>query len=240
MVPALLFAFKKLGVGNDSAILMATRTSLGIILFTSLYSAWNHHRKNPLNLKILRELVFFVIMGTAIGAFFVRGIPPRVLEGLLMVYVTIIGLKMWFGFKLDEGKVNSPSVIGNFFVGNIIGLKSAFLGIGGGTISVPYLTWKRVPITQAVGISAALGFFIAATSTISTLLKPMTVTNLPQYTYGYIYFPGVLGVLTTSLLFARIGAHYAHKLPQEKLRKVFAIVLLALALKAILKFFDIY
>lgn len=240
MVPALLFAMKKLGVSSDYAILMATRTSLGIILFTSLYSAYNHHRKNPLNKDVLKQLLVFVIMGTALGSFFVRSIPPRTLEGLLMVYVTLISLKMWFGFKLDEDKASKTTLWGNFIVGNIIGLKSAFLGIGGGTISVPYLTWKRVPMTQAVGISAALGFFIALTSTVTTLLNPMTTSALPPYTYGYIYVPAVLGVLTTSLAFARLGAHYAHKLPQEKLRKAFALVLFILAIKAIGKFFGIY
>ncbi len=240
MVPALLFAMKKLGVSSEHAILMATRTSLGVILFTSLYSAWNHHRKTPLSIKLLKELVFFVIMGTAIGSFFVRAIPARTLEGLLMVYVTLISLKMWFGFRLDKNKESNPSVWGNLIIGNVIGLKSAFLGIGGGTISVPYLTWKRVPMTQAVGISAALGFFIALTSTVSTLLNPMTTTNLPQMTYGYIYLPGVLGVLTTSLIFARIGAHYAHRLPQERLRKAFALVLFLLALKSITKFFGVF
>jgi uncharacterized membrane protein YfcA len=240
MVPALLFAMKKLGVHSDYAILMATRTSLGVILFTSLYSAYNHHKKTPLNEEILKQLLIFVIMGTAIGSFFVRSIPARMLEGLLMVYVTLISLKMWFGFKLDEDKLSKTSLWGNLFVGNIIGLKSALLGIGGGTISVPYLTWKKVPITQAVGISAALGFFIALTSTVTTLINPMTSTTLPPYTYGYIYLPGVLGVLTTSLIFARLGAHYAHKLPQEKLRKAFALVLFILAVKAITKFFGIY
>lgn len=239
MVPALLFAMKKLGVSSEYAILMATRTSLGIILFTSFYSAYNHHRKNPLNKEILKQLLIFVIMGTALGSLFVRSIPARTLEALLMVYVTLISLKMWFGFKIDENKVSQTTMLGNLFVGNIIGIKSALLGIGGGTISVPYLTWKRVPITQAVGISAALGFFIALTSTVTTLLSPMATNSLPQYTYGYIYLPGVLGVLTTSLLFARLGAHYAHRLPQEKLRKAFALVLFILAVKAITKFFGL-
>lgn len=240
MVPALLFSMKKLGVSTEYAILMATRTSLGVILFTSLYSAWNHHKKTSLDLNILKQLVFFVIMGTAIGSFFVRSIPARTLEAILMVYVTLISLKMWFGFKIDENKTNETSISGNLIVGNIIGLKSALLGIGGGTISVPYLTWRKVPIAQAVGISAALGFFIALTGTVSTLLSPMATDGLPEYTYGYIYFPGVLGVLTTSLFFARVGAHYAHRLPQERLRKAFALVLFTLAIKAITKFFGIF
>lgn len=237
MVPALLFAVKKLGVSSDYAILIATRTSLAIILFTSFYSAFNHHKKNPLNKKILTELAFFVIMGTALGSFVVRLISAETLELILLIYISLIGLKMWFGFKVSEHREASAPMPINFFVGNVIGIKSAILGIGGGTISIPYLTWRQVPMTQAVGISAALGFIIALTGTISTLLKPMATTTLPQYTYGYIFLPGVVGVLSTSLIFARIGAHYAHKLPQEKLRKVFSLVLISLAIKGIIGYF---
>ena len=231
MVPALLFAVKKLGVSSEFAILMATRTSLAIILFTSSYSAYNHHKKNPLNKKILFELAAFVVLGTVLGTFVVRQIKAETLELILLVYVSLIGLKMWFGFKVTENRGPSAPVWINFIVGNIIGIKSAILGIGGGTISIPYLTWRQVPMTQAIGISAAIGVVIAITGTISTLLKPMASSTLPDYTYGYIYVPGVVGVLCTSLIFARIGAHYAHKLPQEKLRKVFALVLIGLALK---------
>jgi hypothetical protein len=89
-------------------------------------------------------------------------------------------------------------------------------------------------MTQAVGISAAIGFIIAFTGVSASLFKPVISQGLPEYTYGLIYMPGVLGVLMTSLIFAKIGAHYAHKLPQERLRKIFAIVLLGLAIKNII------
>lgn len=236
MVPALLFAMEKMGVDSHHAIYMATRTSLGVILFTSLYSSWNHHKKSPLNKKVLWELSFFVIMGTVIGTFFVRSIPPKVLETILMVYVALIALKMWFGFNVNDQGETRPTRFWNFLIGNIIGFKSAVLGIGGGTISVPYLTWKKVPLTQAVGISAAIGFIIALTGTIATLLKPVNTATLPPYTYGYIYVPGVLGVLSTSLIFSKIGTYYAHKIPQEQLRRGFAIILFLVSVKNIIKF----
>lgn len=238
MVPALLFAVKKLGVSDSYAIFMATRTSLAVILFTSFYSAFNHNKRNPLNKRVLLELAAFVIMGTILGALFVRQIKAETLELILLIYISLIGIKMWFGFKVDESRKASAPMPINFLVGNIIGIKSAILGIGGGTISIPYLTWRNVPMTQAVGISAALGFIIALTGTVSTLINPENVIALPKYTYGYIYFPGVIGILSTSLLFARVGAHYAHKIPQEKLRKVFALLLMALALKEIISFIE--
>lgn len=236
MVPALLFAMEEMGVSSQHAIYMATRTSLGVILFTSLYSSWNHHQKAPLNKKILGELILFVVMGTLIGTFFVRGIPPEILETILMVYVSLIALKMWFGFRVNDQADSKPTRMWNFVIGNIIGFKSAILGIGGGTISVPYLTWKKVPLTQAVGISAAIGFVIALTGSLVTLLKPLNTEMLPPYTYGYIYVPGVLGVLSTSLIFSKIGTHYAHKIPQEKLRKGFALILFIVSIKNIIKF----
>lgn len=234
MVPAYLFAFKGLGISSDYAVLMATRTSLATILLTSLYSAWNHHKIEPLNKVYLRELSLFVIIGTILGSFIVTGLSPKVLELALLTYVSLIGLKMWFGFKVKENAGQSTFWT-NLIVGNIIGLKSAILGIGGGTISIPYLTWRQVPMAQAVGISAFIGFIISLTSTGQTLVTNFNESAGQNWTYGLIYFPAVIGTLSTSLIFSKIGAHYAHKIPQQKLRRVFAVILLAIATRGILK-----
>lgn len=154
-----------------------------------------------------------------------------------MIYVTLISLKMWFGFKIDaSSKPSSTNLLINSAAGFIIGLKSAILGIGGGTISIPFLTWQRVPMKNAVGISAALGFIIAVFGTSYGLLKGHNYSGLPEHTLGAIYLPGLLGVTSTSILMARFSSKYAYKLPQEKLRKVFALILAVVALKSIYKF----
>ncbi|CAM9889483.1 unnamed protein product [Chrysoparadoxa australica] len=239
MVPVIFYSLRILEFSPDQLMLISTKSSLAVILFTSLYSSYNHNKTLPLNFKILKGLAIFVVFGTLIGNYFVTKIEPRTLELLFMIYITTISLKMWFGFKNPDAK-NDPPLFINALIGSLIGLKSAILGIGGGTISIPYLTYRGVPIKEAAGISAGLGVIIALMATATNLISGITQEiDFPPYTFGYIYFPGVLGILPTSLLFSRVGVNLSHKLPQEKLRKIFAIMLFALAIKNITRYFGL-
>lgn len=240
MVPVLFYSLKVLNFPHEILMLVATKTSLAVILFTSFFSTYNHHKVLPLNFSILKSLALFVVFGTFVGNFLVTLISPKTLELLFMIYITVVSLKMWLGFKNTLGQGETPFIV-NALVGTIIGLKSAILGIGGGTISIPYLTYRGIKIKEAAGISAGIGVIIAlmATSTnlvVGYLQKP----QLPPYTFGHIYFPGLLGILSTSLIFSKVGVQLAHKLPQEKLRKVFAILLFILALKNITGYFELF
>ncbi|MCR9205737.1 MAG: sulfite exporter TauE/SafE family protein [Halobacteriovoraceae bacterium] len=239
MVPVLFYSLKVLNFPPDILMLVSTKTSLAVILFTSFYSTFNHHKALPLNFPILKSLALFVIIGTFVGNFLVTLISPETLELLFMIYITVVSLKMWLGFKATKGQSETPLFV-NAIVGGIIGLKSAILGIGGGTISIPYLTYRGIKIKEAAGISAGIGVIIALMATSTNLLmgyfqKP----ELPPYTFGHIYFPGLLGILSTSLLFSKLGVKLAHKIPQEKLRKVFAVLLFILAIKNITGYFEL-
>jgi uncharacterized membrane protein YfcA len=237
MVPSLFFALKASAVPDDLAIFLATRTSLAIILFTSFFSALSHHKHSPLLWNILKQLSISVILGTLAGTYLVSSISGYWLEIIFMIYVTLIALKMWFGFKIGAASgQSSPSLATTTVVGFIIGLKSAILGIGGGTISIPYLTWQKIPMTKAVGLSAALGFIIALFGTSYSLVEGFVHPQLPEHTIGAIFLPGLLGVTSTSIIMAKVSSRYAHKLPQEKLRKAFAVILAIVAFKSIYKF----
>lgn len=234
MVPALFLTLQKQGLPPEQSIFVATKTSLAIILFTSLSSAFSHHKKEPIDQKILFQIIVFIIIGTVFGTFFVEHINGKTLEILFAIYITLISIKMWIGFKVPaQSAPRTPSTALNIFVGIIIGFKSAILGIGGGTISIPYLSWQSVPMAQAVGLSASFGFVIALFGTITHILRGANINGLDGPLLGYIYIPALLGVLSMSLIFSRVGVHFAHKLPKDKLRKAFSLLLITLAIKTI-------
>ena len=238
MVPAIYFILQGLGFSENQAIVVASRTSLAVILFTSFAAAFFHNKKIPLSGRYLKELILFVIMGSIIGVFVVHWISPQLLKTLLMIYIFLIALKMWFGFKPRESKErHSPSHFLNFIVGNIIGLKSTILGIGGGTISIPYLIWQNVSMQQAAGISAAIGFVIALTGTLTEIIREHATLLDRPYFLGSIYLPALAGILSTSIIFSRLGAKISHHFPQEKMRKAFAILLFFISAKNIYESF---
>ena len=115
--------------------------------------------------------------------------------------------------------------------GGIIGLLSSSLGIGGGTLTVPYLVYMQRPMPVAVGVSSACGLPIAVASSISYIVLGWGITESMSGFLGYIYLPAFVGVIVTSVLFAPIGAKMATKLPVKRLQQCFSVLLLLVGIR---------
>ena len=119
----------------------------------------------------------------------------------------------------------------SFTGGTVIGSISSIVGIGGGTLTVPFLLWHDIPIRNAVASSAACGFPIAVAGTAAYIVSGWSVSGLPPYTLGFVSLPAFALIIVTSIVTAPLGASLAHKLPETTLRTVFAFVLVALGVK---------
>ncbi len=87
---------------------------------------------------------------------------------------------------------------------------------------------------QAVGTSAACGLPIAIAGALGNAWTGWGEPALPEYSLGFIYFPALIGIILTSVLFARVGANLAHRLNAKVLKRVFAIMLLLVGLRFLL------
>ena len=112
----------------------------------------------------------------------------------------------------------------------MIGWASAIFGIGGGSLSVPFLTWRSVPMQQAVATSSACGLPIAAASALSFILVGWQNPHVPEWSLGFVYLPAMAGIAITSMFFARFGARLAHKLSPRLLKRLFALLLFCVGL----------
>jgi uncharacterized membrane protein YfcA len=121
--------------------------------------------------------------------------------------------------------------------GSAIGVVSSFVGIGGGTLSVPFMTWCNVPLHTVIGTSAALGFPIALAGAVGYVVNGWRVTGLPEYSLGFVYLPALVAVAGVSVLTAPLGARWAHALPVAKLKKLFALLLLVVGTKMLSSLF---
>ncbi|MCW8831375.1 MAG: sulfite exporter TauE/SafE family protein, partial [Gammaproteobacteria bacterium] len=115
--------------------------------------------------------------------------------------------------------------------GFIIGIVSAIVGIGGGTLTVPFLHWHNIAMRNAVATSAACGLPIAVFGAASYIYTGWSINNLPEQTLGYVHLPAFAFIIITSFLFAPVGAKLAHRLPENTLRKGFAVFLMLIGLK---------
>lgn len=230
IVPTLLFCFKILNFPPAYSMHMAIGTSLSIILVTVSNSVYGHHLNKNVDWKIIKKILGSIIVGAFLGSFASNELAADTLELIFSIYVVLVAIKMFTDIKVER----PLKITSNFLysiVGLIIGFKSTILGIGGGTISIPFLTWRGYSMKTAVGVSAALGIPIAVSGVISYIYNGYSNPELPQYSLGYVYLPALVGVVLTSSLFARLGAKLSHKLPQEKMKKGFAFFLMLVALK---------
>jgi uncharacterized membrane protein YfcA len=156
-----------------------------------------------------------------------EALPLAIFFTIFMAYVS---LQMWLNIKPKPSR-QLPSTLGTSLVGMGIGAVSALVAIGGGSLSVPFMTYCNVKIQNAIGTSAAIGLPIAISGTLGYLISGWNVQGLPPYTVGYIYVPAVVLVSSVSFFTAPIGAKLAHSLPVATLKKAFAVVMFLLSLK---------
>ena len=149
------------------------------------------------------------------------------------MFAILIAIQMVAGFRPNPGR-DVPGGTGLTLAGLLIGIASAIFGIGGGSLTVPYLTWCNVKMQHAVGTSSAGGMPIAIAGTLGFILAGWDAADLPVYSVGYIYLPALFGIGITSIIFSQIGAGFAHKIPAQTLKKCFGGILVLVGIKLIL------
>jgi len=235
VVPALAFAYSHLGMPAEQIMHIAAATSLAAMIFTTSSSVIAHQRKGGVLWSVWRILLPGILIGTVIGAILASFLPTRLLSILFGVFLLLILIRMFMMVAPPAGR-KLPKRIWTFLVSLIIGTKSGLFGVGGGVLTVPFLSYSNIPMRQAAGTSAACGLPIAIIGTISVIFtghlhNPGGLG--PQY-FGYIYLPAAIGVAIASTLCSQIGAHFSHRLPTKILKRFFAIFLFVTAINLIL------
>lgn len=233
IVPVLVFIFTADGFPADRVLLFALASSLAIIAFTSLSSVRAHHARHAVNWTAVRRISPGIVAGTLIGAWLATLLPATFLRYFFVAFLFYAATQMLLNIK-PQAHRSLPGTTVMFAAGSVIGIVSSWVGIGGGTLSVPFMLWCNAKMHEAIGTSAAIGFPIALAGTLGYVLSGWNATNLPAHSMGYVYLPAVVLVALASILTAPLGARVAHKLPVAILKKIFAILLYSLGIKMVL------
>ncbi|HLA32494.1 MAG: sulfite exporter TauE/SafE family protein [Pseudomonas sp.] len=233
IVPVLVFSFGAQGFAPEVLTHLAVGTSLATIIFTSINAVLEHQRRGAVRWELVRWMTLGILLGAGFGALTAAAIQGPQLQKIIGVFALVIALQMALELK-PKASAAVPGKAGLTLAGAVIGWASAIFGIGGGSLSVPFLTWRSVPMQQAVATSSACGLPIAAASALSFLLIGWHNPQLPEWTLGFIYLPAVAGIAFTSMFFARFGARLAHKLSPRLLKRLFALLLFCVGLNFLL------
>ena len=235
LVPLLASIFIYQGFSADSVVHMALATSLACMIITSASSMRSHASKDA----VMWVVVIGMAPGIIVGAFFATQIASRVNTAYIAIFfalfMALVALQTFLKWQPKPSK--SPrTLLGLISAGMGIGSVSALAAVGGGFLTVVYLGYKNVDIKRAIGTSAAIGFPIAITGTIGYMINGWATTVDKPYTFGYIYIPALLAISIASAISAPIGTRCAHNTPEASLKKVFAIICLALSIKMLVSF----
>jgi uncharacterized membrane protein YfcA len=228
LVPFVTMIFTAKGFAPTAVVHMAIATSLATIMFTSLSSVRAHHAHGAVRWPIVWLLAPGIVLGSWIGPWIGKQLNTSALALVFGLFVAFSATQMILNRKPAPGR-ELPKPPGMFGAGLIIGMVAGLVGAGGGFLSVPFMSWCNVKMHNAVATSAALGFPIALAGTLSNVYFGWGEAGLPPYSLGYIYVPALLVIAAASVLMAPFGARAAHRMPVVKLKRIFAIILYALA-----------
>ncbi|MEM5537164.1 sulfite exporter TauE/SafE family protein [Neptuniibacter pectenicola] len=233
IVPVLILCFELQGMSAEVLTHAAVATSLATIVATSISSTLAHHRKGAVRWDIFKPLALGILVGAVLGVKTAGQMKGEWLQIAIGCFAIAVAFQMSLNLKPSAGEKEITK--GAFvFSGGLIGWLSSIFGIGGGTLTVPYLTWGRVQMQQAVATSAACGLPIAVMGALTNIWEGWGHAEMPAWSAGYIYLPAFLGIVLTSTLFAKVGAKLAHSLPAPVLKRVFSVFLLCVGLRFLL------
>jgi uncharacterized membrane protein YfcA len=227
IVPIVTLLFEGHGVPHGTAIKLALGTSLATIVVTAVSSIYTHHRKGAVDWKLFGVMGPAVFVGSLIGALLADIIPGDLLYIAFIAFLFAISVQMALSrVSAHRSLPGKPTLAATSVV---VGVVSALMGIGGGAMHVPFLSYCGVPLKHAIATAAAVGLPLAVSATIGYIIGGMNEPGIPPGSIGYVNLPVFGGVVAASLLFAPLGAILAHKLPDLLLRRLFAVFLFVLA-----------
>ena len=234
VVPLLTMLLAAQDMPREHVLHLAVGTSMATILLTSVSSVRAHATRGSLRWDIVRAMTPGILAGGLAGSAIASRIPAALLATLFAVTVFIAATNILLERKPRPSR-ELPGPTGLLAVGFGISAVSAFAAVGGAFLTVPYMLWCNVPILQAIGTAAAIGFPIALAGTVGFVASGWGTAGLPQWSAGYVYLPALAAVALASMLLAPLGAAVAHRLPTRRLKQIFVFLLYALALHLIVK-----
>lgn len=233
IVPILAWILATQGVVPAYVMHLAIGTSLATIIPTAISSLRAHHTRDSIDWSLVRRITLGIALGCLAGAWIAARLETGSLKLILATFQFYVGSQLLLGFAPNPSR-DLPSNAGITLMGSFIGALSSLIGIGGGTLSVPWMLWCNRDMRQAVGTASAIGLPIALFGSAGFVFNGLAISALPAYSVGFVYLPALAGIAFASIFTAPVGAALAHRLPIPLLKKLFAILLYALSAKLLL------
>ena len=240
MVPALYYAFTVLDFDIVTRMHLSVGTSLAIIIPTSIISTKTHMEYDAVDFKMVKSFGIFILFGVIAGTFLAVNLKTAALVLFFSIFAFIVGL---FFIFLREKLLENPKEISDLvknISGIVIGFISVPLGIGGGSLMVPFMRTFGYDIRKSIGTAAAVGFLIAVSGSITMILGGKIIDNVSTpFSIGYINLLGFLVFVPVTTVMARIGAKAVYRIDKKLLSKIFGTFLIIVSIRSFIEYLNI-
>ena len=221
VAPALVFIFQQKAFFIDHATQVAAGSSLAVIVFTALMSIIAYHKRKSIDWELVKQLLPGIVLGSLLGTIAATLVSSEFLARFLGFWVFLLSIQM----LLPENGFDQKALPGAWalaLVGVFAGMIGGLVGLGGGILLVPFLSYYQIPFRMVAGAVVTCSFFVALTGVVNLTLIPHL---LPHVRSSYIFWPAVWHIVPTSIVFAWVGASVAHRLPAIIMKRIFAVFL---------------
>ena len=240
MVPALYYAFTVLDFDIATRMHLSVGTSLAIIVPTSVISSKTHMEYDAVDFNLVKSFGIFIVLGVIGGTFLAVNLKTSTFVLFFSVMAFIVGLFfIFFREKVVENPKKIKDSIKNIS-GIIVGFISVLLGIGGGSLMVPFMRTFGYDIRKSIGTASAIGFLIALSGTITMITGGKIVANInTPFSIGYINLLGFIVFVPVTMLMARIGAKAVYRIDKKLLSKIFGTFLIAVSIRSFIEYLNL-
>ncbi|MCC7483997.1 MAG: sulfite exporter TauE/SafE family protein [Burkholderiales bacterium] len=236
LVPVLAFIYAAKGFPAPYVVHLALGTGIAAICLTATASAWSHHRHNAVNWRLFARFLPGVTLGTLAGVLLASHLDARLISIVFTALIFYVAALMLIE-RRPRPKRELPGATAMSVMGGIVGLFSSLTATGGATMIVAYLVRRDVPVHEAIGTASAASWSLALAGTAGYIAAGARVPELPAASLGFVHLPALAWIVAASMLLAPVGASVAHRTPGKALKRIFAVVLLALATGMLAGFF---
>ena len=240
MVPALYYAFTVLDFDIVTRMHLSVGTSLAIIIPTSIISTKIHMEYDAVDFKMVKSFGIFILLGVISGTFLAVNLKTPALVLFFSIFAFIVGL---FFIFVREKLMENPKKISDFvkkISGVLIGFISVPLGIGGGSLMVPFMRTFGYDIRTSIGTAAAVGFLIAVSGTVTMITGGKIIDNInTPFSIGYINLLGFVVFVPVTMIMARLGAKAVYKIDKRLLSKIFGTFLILVSIRSFIEYLSI-
>lgn len=234
LVPGLLLVFAVQGIDSPATVHTAIATSLACIVFTALSATRAHHKRGAVDWAIVLRMTPGLMLGAGLGSLLADALSGVVLQRVFGALAMLVALRLLLPTSNPHGRFDLPGAPGLVGAGGLIGAISSLMGIGGGSLTVPFLAACRVVMVRAVGTSSACGLPLALAGTVGYALTGLDAPETLPGSAGYVLLPAAACIVVASMSCAPLGARLAHRLPATGLKRCFGLVLFVVSLRLML------